>query len=74
MLSSLVIWGEEAFPEAGDQLAHSLLTRNRGRCHLRLGADRSEGYVAFVRALFWIYSTVIALGLAYFIVIGLTHH
>ena len=39
-----------------------------------LGADRSEGYVASVRALFWIYSTVIALGLAYFIVIGLTHH
>ena len=34
----------------------------------------TEGYVASVRALFWIYSTVIALGLAYFIVIGLTHH
>jgi hypothetical protein len=38
------------------------------------GASRSEGYVAPMRAMLWIYSTVIALGLAYFIVIGLTHH
>jgi len=27
-----------------------------------------------MKAMFWIYSSVIALGLAYFIVIGLTHH
>ncbi len=27
-----------------------------------------------MRAMFWIYSTVIVAGLAYFIVIGLSHH
>jgi hypothetical protein len=41
---------------------------------LRRAPDRARDYVQNVRAIFWIYSTAIALGLAYFIVIGLTHH
>ena len=62
------------FPEAGGQLTHSLHTRNGGRCHLSLGADRNGGLRCVRPGAVLDLSTVIALGLAYFIVIGLTHH